>query len=162
MRRGPAEAPAELEVSMFHHPYGWLEPQNAREFKVFVEERSDLVLTGHEHVSDAYIKIRPNGDADTFLEGRAMWDTRETETGLNVVLVDGEAKLGGRAGSCTPVAATPAPSSPRGHRSSAIGRSSSAGSRARRSSTANSGTSGPEHLWVLRTRRSDHPLLLHL
>ncbi len=79
---------------MFHHPYGWLEPQNAREFKVFVEERSDLVLTGYEHVSDAYIKIRPNGDADTFLEGRAMWDTRETETGLNVVLVDGEAKLG--------------------------------------------------------------------
>ena len=32
-----------------HHPYGWLEPVNARALRAAIETASDVVLTGHEH-----------------------------------------------------------------------------------------------------------------
>jgi hypothetical protein len=70
------ETPRDIEVSLFHQPYNWLDPNNAHQFKEFVESRSDLVLTGHEHRADSYTKSRPNTGPVNYIEGQAMYDPR--------------------------------------------------------------------------------------
>lgn len=44
-----SDTDATLVLSVFHHPYGWFQPDNARAFRRAVETSSDIVLTGHEH-----------------------------------------------------------------------------------------------------------------
>jgi len=46
----------QLVITMFHHPYGWLPANNARDLRKHVEENSDILLTGHEHEGSAYSK----------------------------------------------------------------------------------------------------------
>ena len=48
--------PADLMLTLFHHPYNWLEPINGKAFRKQVEQSSDIILTGHEHVSEQYSK----------------------------------------------------------------------------------------------------------
>lgn len=40
---------ADLFISLFHHPFHWLNPTNRREFATKIQETSDFYLTGHEH-----------------------------------------------------------------------------------------------------------------
>lgn len=40
---------ADLFISLFHHPFHWLNPTNRREFATHIQETSDFYLTGHEH-----------------------------------------------------------------------------------------------------------------
>jgi cob(I)alamin adenosyltransferase len=42
-----------VKISLFHHPYHWLEHQNIREFKNLLHESSDIIFTGHEHTPSA-------------------------------------------------------------------------------------------------------------
>ena len=42
-----AERSPHLVVSLFHHPYGWLDSINARTFRHYIEQSSDFVFTGH-------------------------------------------------------------------------------------------------------------------
>ncbi|MGA2328207.1 MAG: metallophosphoesterase [Bryobacteraceae bacterium] len=110
------DATADVEIAMFHHPYNWLEPRNAMDFQHFVESRSDIVLTGHEHLADSYAKQRAAGTVQ-LVAGQAMFDTREANNGFNLILVhlsskkwqltafnwDGKAFLtAGPAGHCMP------------------------------------------------------------
>jgi len=38
-----------LNISLFHHPLHWLKHTSIREFTEFINESSDIVLSGHEH-----------------------------------------------------------------------------------------------------------------
>ncbi|MEO8849868.1 MAG: hypothetical protein ABI440_14715 [Casimicrobiaceae bacterium] len=40
---------ADLFISLFHHPFHWLNPINRREFATHIHNTSDFYLTGHEH-----------------------------------------------------------------------------------------------------------------
>lgn len=62
-------APADLAVSVFHHPYNWLAASDARKFRDQIERTSDLILTGHEHEADRYQKGRFHGERTEYLEG---------------------------------------------------------------------------------------------
>ena len=42
-----------LTISLFHHPYHWLESNNIRQFKELLTDSSDYILTGHEHTPSA-------------------------------------------------------------------------------------------------------------
>lgn len=78
-----------ISISLFHHPYNWLTPENARAFRIHIEGSSDVVLTGHEHVSDTYVKNHPAGAGPvTFVEGAALFESSTGESGFNVVSID--------------------------------------------------------------------------
>ena len=83
-----SNASAALSVTIFHHPYNWLDPENARVFKRLVEDFSDIVLTGHEHVGDSYVKERIAGQHLHFFEGEPMWDPRENRSAFNLIVID--------------------------------------------------------------------------
>lgn len=42
---------ADLVISLFHHPFHWLNPTNRREFATHIHKTADFYLTGHEHES---------------------------------------------------------------------------------------------------------------
>jgi hypothetical protein len=74
---------------MFHHPYGWLPSQNARDLRKHVEKNSDIILTGHEHEGRAYRKEAFTGENTTYLEGGVLQDTQyKNVSTFNVMLVD--------------------------------------------------------------------------
>ncbi|HSY64957.1 MAG TPA: metallophosphoesterase [Terriglobales bacterium] len=77
---------ADFIVTLLHHPYGWLAPENSREIKRRIETISDLVLTGHEHWSDSYTRIDRGGDETRYVEGAAL--NAEGVTGFNLIIVD--------------------------------------------------------------------------
>jgi len=45
------EAPVALQLSLLHHPFTWLEATNSNAVRRRLLEASDLIFTGHEHVS---------------------------------------------------------------------------------------------------------------
>jgi len=46
----------DLVVSVFHHPYPWLQADIAIAFRDHIEHNCDVVLTGHQHYDHAYVK----------------------------------------------------------------------------------------------------------
>jgi GNAT superfamily N-acetyltransferase len=83
---------SDLSISLFHHPFNWLDPNNAQQFKRLIEPISDLVLTGHEHVSAAYAKRDINGGEAVFVEALPLWDARVAENGFQLVIIEPEAR----------------------------------------------------------------------
>jgi len=83
------DATSDLVVSLFHHPYNWLESVNARVFRTSIERNSDLILTGHEHESDQYVKTnRLSGETNEYIEGTVLQDSKIQESGFNAILID--------------------------------------------------------------------------
>lgn len=84
----------DLAISFFHHPYGWMESNNARDFRKAVESISDITLTGHEHESTAYIRTNlDTGENNAYLEGAVFQSHDElNSSGFNALIVDLEKK----------------------------------------------------------------------
>lgn len=78
----------DLSISVFHHPYNWLEPENARLFRHQIENSSDVVLTGHEHETSIYTKLDSSGVATQYIEGSVLQEDNNKRSAFNVVLVD--------------------------------------------------------------------------
>lgn len=86
---GIVDTSADLLISMFHHPFNWMEANNAKWFKDLVESTSDIVLTGHEHVPGRFEKIHATGEHLNYLEGAALQESGEPDNGsFNVLLID--------------------------------------------------------------------------
>lgn len=77
----------DLVVSVFHHPYAWLEATNGRQFLKFIESFSDIVLTGHEHEGDAYIRDSSSNAHVHYVEGSALQAPGAAE-GFNFITAD--------------------------------------------------------------------------
>jgi hypothetical protein len=82
-----ARCTADVEVAIFHHPYNWLDPDDAQVFQSYIEERSDIVLTGHEHHQDQYAKHRTGANIE-YVGGQAMFDDSAASNGFNLLTVD--------------------------------------------------------------------------
>jgi hypothetical protein len=80
------DAAQDVAVTIFHHPYGWLSPDNVRPFRECVESTSDLVLTGHEHDGDSYTRVAHSGEETHYIEGAAL--QADSKTGFNLILVN--------------------------------------------------------------------------
>jgi hypothetical protein len=70
--------PADLVLSLFHHPYNWMTPDSGRAFREYVETTSDILLSGHEHVPTQYQK---HGEDQTckYLEGGVLNDSHNPQ-----------------------------------------------------------------------------------
>lgn len=77
-----------LIVSLFHHPYNWLNETNAHSFKGVMERTSDIILTGHEHVEAAYLKENLTGEVVRYIAGGVLQERNSTLSKFNIILVD--------------------------------------------------------------------------
>ena len=79
----------DLVVSVFHHPYAWLHPDNARVFKRHVEGSSHIVLTGHEHDQGSYVKLATSGEKNEYIEGGVLQESNEdVASSFNALILD--------------------------------------------------------------------------
>jgi energy-coupling factor transporter ATP-binding protein EcfA2 len=87
------DTPGDLVVSVFHHPYGWMNPDNARAFRTAVEAGSDIVVTGHEHAAGAFTRqLIGSPSAKHYVEGGALvGDDGPDNSTFVVIVVDSEA-----------------------------------------------------------------------
>ncbi len=66
---------ADLVISLFHHPFHWLNPTNRREFATHIHKTADFYLTGHEHESSKE-KIDDLEDNTVYhIEGSVLQDS---------------------------------------------------------------------------------------
>lgn len=83
---------ADLSVAIFHHPYQWFHPNNARRLRTWVEGTADLVLTGHEHVASSAVHINDSGAEIEHVEGGVLQETGDPARGaFNAIVLDFEA-----------------------------------------------------------------------
>lgn len=76
-------------ITMFHHPYNWLQPGNARSFRRRIEEVSDIILTGHEHSIDRREQTGARGERNLYLEGGALQERGvKDESAFNAIVLD--------------------------------------------------------------------------
>jgi predicted phosphodiesterase len=85
----PYPGDANVSISVFHHPYNWLDASNYRHLKDLVERTSDFVFTGHEHQATAVTIERFSGEHLNYVEGAALQgDEGELDSAFNVVVLD--------------------------------------------------------------------------
>lgn len=77
---------ADFVVTLLHHPYGWLDPDNSKQLRRAVDLISDLVLTGHEHDGDFYTRTTKYSDETDYVEAPAL--NAKGDTGFNLILVN--------------------------------------------------------------------------
>ena len=86
-------SPCDLSVSVFHHPYPWIEADVAIRLRSHVEALSDIVLVGHQHVGHGFSKNPLEGERIFYSEGHVLHDrTRPRASGFSVIVVDLAAK----------------------------------------------------------------------
>ncbi|SNR54762.1 metallophosphoesterase [Hymenobacter mucosus] len=83
------EQHSDVVVSIFHHPYNWLTPDNGRSFRKRIEQVSDFILTGHEHDVTHRIVKSNDGQNNSYIEGGALQDSYDSSTSeFNGILID--------------------------------------------------------------------------
>jgi hypothetical protein len=86
--RGPdAGSGSDFVIAIFHHPYAWFDATNRRFVQSELEKNSDLVLTGHEHVSDAYERVSRKATNVQYVEG-AVLQSSGHESGFGLLRLD--------------------------------------------------------------------------
>lgn len=81
---------ADLEIALLHHPFNWIEANNGRALRHCLEGSADIILTGHEHVHSRWIKSRPGGERNEFIEGGLLGAgrARDHTSAFNLILLD--------------------------------------------------------------------------
>lgn len=81
-------------ICLFHHPLGWLHPDNARNFQEFLETNFSIVFTGHEHITGSSSTHNFEKDINTIvIKGDVLQDfNSESSSGFNIVKINLEQK----------------------------------------------------------------------
>lgn len=79
----------DLVLSVFHHPYNWLEAENARKFRDHIERTSDVILAGHEHDPRLVKQQKYAGEVkvNEYIEGGVLQEGK-SESKFNVIIMD--------------------------------------------------------------------------
>ena len=79
----------DIVITMLHHPYTWFQPDAARSLRSFLEEASDIIFTGHEHMPSSFTKVGENGEQNEYIEGGVLQDNHdESNSSFNLAVVD--------------------------------------------------------------------------
>lgn len=82
---------SDVTITILHHPLHWFDPNIARLLREKIEENSDIVITGHEHISGAYNKEDILASNRTsFIEGGSLDGHHSSDASVfNLIDYDG-------------------------------------------------------------------------
>lgn len=79
----------DLIISILHHGFNWQNPDNSRELRTYIEDTSDFVLTGHEHIASKSVRNDLEGHYTTYIEGSVLQKIDDDEMSeFNLILVN--------------------------------------------------------------------------
>lgn len=86
----PPASPEHLCIWMMHHPYGWFHPDDAKKLIKYIENTTDIVLTGHEHETGSYTRTNFGNARLQHVEGGVLQEgPLGTSSSFNLLIVDG-------------------------------------------------------------------------
>lgn len=78
-----------LAVTLMHHPYNWLFPENARAFRKVIEKTSDIIFSGHEHDFTHREIDSSTGEHNQYIEAAALQESADPDlSAFNILIVD--------------------------------------------------------------------------
>jgi len=76
-------------ITVLHHPYNWFIPEIGRSLRRKLEQRSDIIITGHEHDHETYVRVSEDRTSTTYIEGDVLSDRNDSEiSGFNLVILN--------------------------------------------------------------------------
>ncbi len=84
-----ARPKGDVIVSLYHHPTNWMPPVVARSTRESLEAVSDMLMTGHEHVSTVRTQQYSSQQGNTVVEGGVLQETGVPDTStFNAFVID--------------------------------------------------------------------------
>ena len=81
--------PADLRISLMHHPLNWFNQSIYRNFRTHLRQISDLIITGHEHQGNTGTVNEIESGESAFIEGSALQsDHGATSSEYNIIIID--------------------------------------------------------------------------
>lgn len=84
---------SDLSISLIHHPYGWFITSHDRDFKNLLMRYSDIVLSGHEHISDQSVVDNLKDSKVLYIEGDQLQKVSGKESGFNIIKINLNTKI---------------------------------------------------------------------
>jgi 3',5'-cyclic AMP phosphodiesterase CpdA len=81
--KGTTRGNTDVSIAVFHHPYNWLNSENYRLLKTYVEREADFVMTGHEHIAGGSRSESLEGGQLLYLEAPVFQSGDSDSSGLN-------------------------------------------------------------------------------
>lgn len=69
----------EIVITLMHHDESWLTWKSAEEWKKYYKRYSDIVLVGHDHVSEIVVKDNYGAATNYFVKGNQLYNSRYPE-----------------------------------------------------------------------------------
>ncbi|WP_288363814.1 metallophosphoesterase [uncultured Spongiibacter sp.] len=79
---------SDLVLTLLHHPLNWYSQDTYHEFKSYVRDVSDFVLSGHEHVHDIVESTDLHENATVQVEAPALQGDGNDSLGFSVIQID--------------------------------------------------------------------------
>lgn len=81
-------ADVSLSIAVLHHPYNWMDSNNQRDVKNFVNSQADIALTGHEHEQDISRVTHLRGASVDYFAAPAFFDPNVHVNGFQMFAID--------------------------------------------------------------------------
>lgn len=71
----------EVKVVFFHHPLSWLEPNNHKEVRNFLNSNRNIIISGHEHIEHSF-KVETDNNKTLIVETCSFHDEHVDDNGF--------------------------------------------------------------------------------
>jgi hypothetical protein len=79
----------EIKVVFFHHPLSWLEPNNHKEVRNFLNSNRNIIISGHEHVENSF-KVETDNNKTLIVETCSFHDAHVDDNGFISFSIENE------------------------------------------------------------------------
>ena len=84
----------DIVITLMHHDESWLTWESAEEWKKYYKHYSDIVLVGHDHVSEIVLKDNYGAATNYFVKGNQLYNSHYPEqSGFNILKIDLESNI---------------------------------------------------------------------
>ena len=83
----PPPNPGAFNVVALHHPFNWLHRDNARSLQRAIGAYADLILSGHEHSGQTFVRHGDSNEEALYFEGEAL-AASATPSGFAALAID--------------------------------------------------------------------------
>lgn len=84
----------DIVITLMHHDESWLNWESAEEWKKYYKHYSDIVLVGHDHVSEIILKDNYGAATNYFIKGNQLYNSHYPEqSGFNILKIDLESNI---------------------------------------------------------------------
>ena len=80
---------ADVRLVVLHHPLNWFNQSMYRKFRMFVRNRANIVISGHEHQGNVGVINEAESDRSAFIEGCVLQGEKDlSDSSFNVATLD--------------------------------------------------------------------------